>query len=100
LKKSVNGIESIAKNRTEIVRNRTTEARPKNVLASQQKGIAMEEKEVLAGSVRVYVARICWKCNNLANLKIIEPTIFTDAISEVVFECSSCSTIIKRTLRN
>jgi hypothetical protein len=60
----------------------------------------MKEKEVSAGNVRVYVTRTCWKCNNLASLKIIEPTVFTDAISELVFECSACLTVIKRTLRN
>jgi hypothetical protein len=60
----------------------------------------MTEKEVLASSVRVYIARTCWKCNNLANLKVIEPTISLDGVSEVTFECSVCSMVIKRTMRN
>jgi hypothetical protein len=58
----------------------------------------MEGKEALARDVRISVKRMCWKCNGVANLKMIEPTIFTDAISEVVFECSECSTVIKRML--
>ena len=58
----------------------------------------MDEKEVSASDVRIFIKRMCWKCNSVANLKVIEPTIFTDAISEVVFECSACSTVIKRTL--
>ncbi len=60
----------------------------------------MTEKEVSARDVRIYIMRTCWKCNNLANLKVIEPTIFSDAVSVVVFECSVCSTAIKRTISN
>jgi hypothetical protein len=60
----------------------------------------MEQKQAVARDVRIYLMRTCWRCNNLANLKIIEPTLFLDAVSEVVFECSVCLTVIKRTLRN
>jgi hypothetical protein len=60
----------------------------------------MEEKEVSVGNVRIFLKRMCWNCNSVAHLKIIEPTIFTDAISEIVFECTGCSTLIKRTLRS
>jgi hypothetical protein len=58
----------------------------------------MAEEEVLASDVRTFIKRMCWKCNSVANLKMIQPTIFTDAISEVVFECAECLTVIKRTL--
>jgi hypothetical protein len=60
----------------------------------------MQEKEGSAGEVRSCTIRMCWKCNSVANLRRIEPTIFTDAISEMVFECRGCSTVIRRTLRN
>jgi hypothetical protein len=60
----------------------------------------MKEKEISGGDVRICIIRMCWKCNSVANLSRIEPTVFTDAISEMVFECSACSTVIRRTLRN